>query len=293
VLIGVAELDGFVLVVSRIPRSLALVLVGVAMAVTGLLMQLLTRNRFVEPSTTGAGDAATLALLLVLILAPGMPIWAKAACATIGALAGVLGFLALARRIPLRSSVLVPVVGLMYAGIIGALTTFIAYRVDLLQELGSWALGDFSSILRGRYEMLWLAAAAALIAWVAADRFTVAGLGEDAARGLGLNTRATFLAGVVIVAVVTGIVSVTSGMVPFLGLVAPNIVSRLIGDNMRRAVPLVALLGAAMVLGCDIVGRVVRFPYEIPIGLVMGILGSLVFLGILLGPAARRQAARG
>ena len=190
--IGVADLDGFILFASRVPRTVALILAGIAFAVTGLIMQLLTRNRFVEPSTTGATDAASFALLLLLLLSPGLPLGITAIIASVGALVGVIGFHALIRRIPSRSSVLVPIVGILYAGVIGAVTTFIAYRADMLQELLSWGIGDFSGIIRGRYEMLWVAAAAALIAWIAADRFTVAGLGEDTARGLGLNTRASW-----------------------------------------------------------------------------------------------------
>lgn len=283
--IGVADLDAFVLFASRVPRTVALVLAGAAFAITGLIMQLLVRNRFVEPGTTGATDAAMLVLLIVLLVSPGLPLWAKASLAACGALAGVFGFLALARRIPARSSVLVPIVGILYGGVIGAVTAFVAYRADLLQELLSWEIGDFSGILRGRYEILWFAAAAALVAWIAADRFTVAGLGDDAARGLGLDTRWVLGLGVTIIAVVTSIMIVVTGALPFLGLIAPNIVSRLIGDNMRRAVPLVAVLGAAIVLLCDIVGRVVRFPFELPISLVMGVLGGVVFLWLLLSTA--------
>jgi iron complex transport system permease protein len=293
--IGVAALDGFVLFASRVPRTVALVLAGAAFAITGLIMQLLVRNRFVEPGTTGATDAASLALLAVLLSVPGLPIGGKALLAAAGALIGVFGFLALARRIPARSSVLVPIVGILYGGVIGAVTMFVAYRGDMLQELLSWGVGDFSSILRGRYEILYFAAAAALVAWIAADRFTVAGLGDDAARGLGLDTRAVMAVGVTIIAVVTGILMVITGALPFLGLIAPNIVSRLIGDNMRRAVPLVALLGAAIVLLCDIIGRVVRFPFELPISLVMGVLGGIVFLWLLLGtarPAAATTSPR-
>ncbi|MDY0914145.1 iron chelate uptake ABC transporter family permease subunit [Rathayibacter festucae] len=289
--LGVAELDAFVLVESRLPRTLALVLAGSAFAVTGLILQLLTRNRLVEPGTTGATDAATLALLGVLLLAPALPMGAKAALAAVGALAGVLGFLALSRRVPARSSVLVPVVGLLYSGVIGAATTFLAYRTDTQQELLNWGIGDFSGILRGRYEMLYVAAAAAAVAWIAADRFTVAALGEDTARGLGLDTRAVMLTGVVIIAAVTGVMIVVTGALPFLGLIVPNLVSRLVGDTMRRSVPLVALLGAALVLACDLVARTVRFPFELPISLVMGILGGLVFLRLLIGPARRRTAA--
>ncbi|MCM6763696.1 iron chelate uptake ABC transporter family permease subunit [Rathayibacter sp. ZW T2_19] len=289
--LGVAELDVFVLVESRLPRTLALVLAGSAFAVTGLIMQLLTRNRLVEPGTTGATDAATLALLAVLLLAPELPVAAKAALAALGALAGVLGFLALARRIPSRSSVLVPVVGILYGGVIGAVAAFVAYRTDTLQELLNWGIGDFSGVLRGRYEMLWVAAAAAAVAWIAADRFTVAALGEDTARGLGLDTRAVMLTGVVIIAAVTGVMIVVTGALPFLGLIVPNLVSRMVGDSMRRSVPLVALLGAALVLVCDLIGRTVRFPFELPISLVMGVVGGVVFLRLLIGPAdtARRR----
>ncbi|MEV8272106.1 iron chelate uptake ABC transporter family permease subunit [Microbacterium sp. NPDC077184] len=290
--IGVARLDGFVLFASRLPRTVALILAGAAFAITGLIMQLLTRNRFVEPGTTGATDAASLALLIVLLTTPGLPLWLKAIAATLGALAGVFGFLALVRRIPSRSSVLVPIVGILYGGVIGAVTTFFAYRTDALQELLSWGIGDFSGILRGRYEMLYLAAAAALVAWIAADRFTVAGLGDDAARGLGLDTRGVRTLGVGIIAVVTGVMMVVTGAIPFLGLIAPNVVSRLIGDNMRRAVPLVALLGAALVLLSDIIGRLVRFPFELPISVVMGVIGGVVFLWILLRTARPTDAVR-
>lgn len=291
-LIGVAELDGFILVASRVPRTVALILAGIAFAVTGLIMQLLTRNRFVEPSTTGATDAASFALLLLLLLSPGLPLGITAIIASVGALVGVIGFLALIRRIPSRSSVLVPIVGILYAGVIGAVTTFIAYRADMLQELLSWGIGDFSGIIRGRYEMLWVAAAAALIAWITADRFTVAGLGADTARGLGLNTRGVMALGVGIIGIVTGVMVVITGAIPFLGLIAPNIVSRWVGDNMRRSVPIVALLGASLVLLCDIVGRLVRFPFELPISIVMGVLGGIVFLWMLLGTAQPSDAAR-
>lgn len=290
---GPGSRDAFYLVVSRVPRTVSLILVGIAMSVAGLLMQMLTRNRFVEPSTSGATDAAGFGLLVILLVDPGMPILLKGLITSVCALFGVFGFLSLVRRIPLRSSVLVPVVGIMFGGVISAVTSFIGYRFDLLQALGSWAMGDFSGVLRGRYELLWLAAAAAALAWFAADRFTVAGLGEEAATGLGLNTRVTFIAGVVIVAVVTGVISTTTGTVPFLGLIVPNIVSRLVGDNLRRSVPFVALLGAGFLLACDLVGRSVRFPYEIPLGLVVGVAGSAIFLWLLLGPVAGRKVAHG
>lgn len=182
---------------------------------------------------------------------------------------------------------MVPLVGIMLGGVISAVTTFIAYRYDLLQALNSWTTGDFSGVLRGRYELLWLSFFLTVIAYIAADRFTVAGMGEDFTTNLGLNYRRVVTLGLVIVSMVSASVVVTVGMIPFLGLIVPNVVSMFIGDNMRRAVPWVAVLGAGLVLACDIVGRLIRFPYEIPIGTMMGVVGSAIFLYLLLRRGSR------
>ncbi len=278
-----------VLLISRIPRTLALILAGSALAVSGLIMQMLARNRFVEPSTAGTVESASLGLLVVTIFAPGWPLLAKMAVAAVFALAGTAVFMRLLAAIPLRSPLVVPLVGIMLGGVIAAVTTFFAYRYDLLQTLGAWTMGDFSGVLRGRYEMLWLAGGLTVAAWLVADRFTVAGLGEAFTTNLGLDYRRVLTLGLSIVAMVTAVVVVTAGAIPFLGLIVPNLVSAWMGDHMRRSIPWIALLGAGLVLASDIVGRLIRFPYEIPIGTVFGVAGSLIFLWLLLG--RRRQLA--
>ena len=275
-----------VLLISRLPRTAALVLSGVAMSVAGLLMQMLARNRFVEPSTAGTVESASLGILCATVLAPGMPLLGKMLVAAAFALAGTALFMRLLSAIPLRSVLVVPLVGIMLGGVIGSVTNFFAYRLDLLQTLGAWTLGDFSGVLRGRYELLWLAAGLTLLAYLAADRFTVAGLGRDFTTNLGLNYRRVMGLGLSIVAMVTAVVVVTAGAIPFLGLIVPNLVSAAMGDNARRSIPWIALAGAGLVLACDIVGRLIRFPYEIPVGSVFGVVGSAVFLWLLLG---RRQ----
>ena len=281
-----------ILLVSRIPRTLALVLAGASMAIAGLVMQMVVRNRFVEPSTTGTSESAALGFLVVTLLAPGWPLMAKMGVSALFALGGTALFLRILRAVPLRDVLLVPLVGIMLGGIIGAVTAFIAYRANLMASLLAWNMGDFSGVIRGRYELLWFGLAGCVLAYIAADRFTVAGLGDAAARGLGLDTRGVRTLGVGIIAVVTGVMMVVTGAIPFLGLIAPNVVSRLIGDNMRRAVPLVALLGAALVLLSDIIGRVVRFPFELPISVVMGVIGGVVFLAILLRTSRPTDAVR-
>lgn len=275
-----------ILVVSRIPRTLAILLSGASLAVAGTIMQMLARNRFVEPTTAGTVQSASLGIICVLLLAPGMSIIGKMLVASVFALAGTALFLRILRQVPLRSTLLVPLLGIMLGNVIGAITTFIAYRYDLLQSLSTWMTGDFSSILQGRYELLWLNLLLTVVAYLAADRFTVAGMGEDFTKNLGLNYRRVLSLGLTIVAIVTAVMVTTVGAIPFLGLVVPNIVSMAMGDNIRRSLPWIALLGAGSVLTCDIIGRLIIYPYEIPIGTVFGVLGSIFFLYLLL----RRQS---
>jgi len=271
-----------ILLISRVPRTLALILAGTAMAVAGTIMQALTQNRFVEPSTAGTVESASLGLLIVSLLAPDAPVIVKMMVAAAFALVGTALFLRILKLIPLRSVLTVPLVGIMLGGIVGAITTFFAYRFDLLQSLNAWTTGDFSGVLRGRYELLWIAFLLTLGAYAAADRLTLAGMGQDFSTNLGLRYRGIVSFGLIIVSMVTATIVVTVGMLPFLGLVVPNVVSLIVGDNMRRSLPWIALLGAGLVLACDIVGRVVYYPYEVPIGTIMGILGSALFLFLLL-----------
>lgn len=287
--IGGATLSQQIFWASRVPRTLALILVGGAMAMAGLLMQLLVRNKFVEPATVGTSEAAGAGLLAAIVLTPAMPMYGKLLIACCTALLGTALFLAVLRRIPPEAgTVTVPLVGIMLSGVISAGTTFVAYRLDLLQTLGTWMAGDFSGVIRGRFELLWLAAVVLVVCWIAADRFTVASLGEGHATNLGVNHRAVLRLGLALVALTTAVCVVVVGALPFLGLVVPNITSLLLGDNLRRALPVVVLGGAVLVLACDIIARLVIHPFEIPVGVVVGIVGAAGFLFLLLRRGAPR-----
>jgi iron complex transport system permease protein len=268
--------------ISRVPRTLAVILAGMSVAVAGLIMQLMARNRFVEPSTVGTVESATLGILVVTVALPTAPILLRMGVASVFACLGTALFLAILRRLPTRNTLLIPLVGIMLGGVIAAVTTFFAYRYDLLQTLSNWMIGDFSGVLRGRYELLWIVAALMLVGLLAADRFTVAGMGEDFTTNLGLNYNVTMRLGLIIVSLISAVVVTTVGAVPFLGLVVPNIVSLLFGDNLRRAVPWTALFGAGFVLVCDIIGRTIRYPYEVPVGMVMSVVGAVLFLVLIL-----------
>ncbi len=271
-----------VLVYSRLPRTAALLLAGSAMAVAGLIMQHLTRNRFVAPSTAGTVDAAAVGLLVATLVFTGAPVLTKVLIALLFAFAGTGLFVLIIQRIQFKEIILVPLLGLILGSVYRAIAEYFAYRNNLVQSMNSWFNADFSGIIQGRYEPLWLAGVVAVLAYVFANWFTAAGMGEAFATNIGVNYKAVMTVGLAITAFATSVVVVTVGSIPFLGLIVPNIVTLALGDNLRRVLPVTALLGGAVVVGCDIIGRLVIAPYEIAVGSILGVLGSAVFLFLVM-----------
>ena len=268
--------------VTRIPRTVALVLSGAAMAMCGLVMQLLTQNRFVEPTTTGTTEWAGLGLLTVMIIAPGASIVSRMLGAVLFAFIGTMVFFLFLRRVSLRSSLIVPIVGIMLGAVVGSVSTFLALQTNMLQNLGIWFAGSFTSVLRGHYELLWIVAFVVVAVFIVADRFTVAGLGKEVATNVGLNYDRVILLGTGLIAIATGVVTVVVGNLPFLGLIVPNVVSMIRGDDLRSNLPWVCLLGIALVTVCDLIGRTIIMPFEVPVSLILGTVGAVVFIIILL-----------
>lgn len=271
-----------VFVESRVPRLVAILLAGSAMSVSGLIMQALVRNRFVAPSTAGTTSAASLGLLVATVWFGSASVFLKMSVAVVFAMAGTLLFLALVQRMKHPDIIAVPLVGIMFGGVIQAATTFLAFRYDLLQSLNAWTNGDFSGTLRGRYELLYLVGAATMASYVFANRFTLVGMGRDFAVNLGLHYERVLYGGLCLVAFVSGVVIVVVGSIPFIGLIIPNLVAMAMGDNLRRVLPATAIGGAFFVLACDILSRTVRYPYEVPVGSVVGVGGGLVFVILIL-----------
>jgi iron complex transport system permease protein len=269
---------------SRGPRTIAVVITGAALSISGTIMQMIVRNRFVEPMTAGTGQGAALGILLVTLLMPTMPILIKMTLASTVALGTSSIFLLIVNKLPTSQPMLVPLVGLIYGAIIEACVVFVAFQADLLQYIDIWMNGEFSGVLQGRYELLWIAAAVAALSYLAADQFAIVGMGRTASTNLGLNYTQVVVLGLLSISIVTALTVVTVGMIPFVGLVVPNIVSRIYGDNLRATLPLTAISGALLVLACDMLGRVIRYPYEIPVSSVFGVLGALVFLWLLYAP---------
>ena len=274
--------DWLLLTNSRLPRLISIVIAGASLSISGLILQCLSRNRFVSPTTAGLEDSARFGVLLALILLPASTGWLQTSFAAFTTFLGAMCFMAILNTLKHRDTVFVPLVGMMFGNIINSITVFFALQFDLLQNINAWLQGDFSSVLSGRYETLFVSIPALLLAYVFAQRFVLAGMGEDFAMNLGVNYKRTMALGLVLVSIVTAVVIVTVGTIPFLGLIVPNLVALYLGDNLKLTLPHTAVVGALLVLVCDLTGRLVIYPYEISVSLIMGIIGSVVFLSMLL-----------
>lgn len=268
--------------ITRVPRTIALILAGASMAMSGLVMQLMTQNRFVEPTTTGTTEWAGLGLLLTMILVPTPSIFERMVGAILFAFLGTVIFFLFLQRVTLKSSLIVPIVGIMLGAVVGAFSTYLALKEEMLQQLGIWFAGSFTDVVRGRYELLFIVLAVTVLVFLLADRFTVAGLGRDIATNVGLNYNAVLMSGVAMIAVVTGVTTVVIGSLPFLGLIVPNVVSLFRGDDLRSNLPWVCLVGIGVITACDIVGRVIIMPFEVPVSLILGVVGAVVFIFLLV-----------
>lgn len=268
--------------ISRIPRTLSLVLTGAGLSIAGFVMQQMSQNKFVSPTTAGALDAAKMGILFSLILIPGVSLIGRMFWALVFTFLASLVFMLIVKRLKFLNSILIPLVGIMFGNILGAIATFFAYKNNIVQNTQEWLLGDFSAVMEGQYEAIYLILPAVLLIYFYADHFTIVGMGDSFAKNLGLSYKTIINIGLFSVALVVSASVVTVGAIPFVGLIVPNIISMVSGDNLRKTLPYCAFLGAILLLVCDILGRMIVFPYEIPIGMMVGIVGGIAFLIMII-----------
>ena len=277
-----SEAQKQVLLVSRVPRLFSIIIAGMSMSIVGLIMQQLSRNKFVSPTTAGTLDSARLGILVAMMIFTAASPLQKMLVSFVFAFVGTLIFMKILDKVKFKDAVFIPLIGLMFGSIISSISTFFAYQNDLIQNMSSWMQGDFSMIMSGNYELMFISVPLLLIAYFYANKFTIAGMGEDFSKSLGLKYRQVVNIGLIISALVTASVVLSVGVIPFLGLIIPNIVTIYQGDHLKNTLIHTALLGAVFVLFCDIVGRVIIYPYEIPISLTVGVIGSGIFIYLLL-----------
>ena len=271
-----------IFLLSRLPRLLAILCTGVGMSVAGLIMQQLCMNKFVSPTTGATISSAQFGILLALLFLPNSTLWGRALFSFVFAVLGTWTFVWFIQRIQFKDVVMVPLVGIMFGNVIGGITNYLAYQYEMTQALSTWEVGHFSLVVQGRYELVYLAVPMVILAFLFANHFNIVGMGKDFSRNLGVPYNLVLFGGLTIAAMITASVVVVVGAISYIGLIVPNVVAMFKGDRIRGTLVDTALFGAIFVLGCDVIARTVIAPYELPIELVVGILGSVIFIALLL-----------
>ena len=271
-----------ILLISRLPRLIAIIVAGVGLSISGLIMQQISKNKFVSPTTAATADFAKLGILFCIMIIPGATIMQKMIISFIFAGLGTILFMKMIKAIKIKNIIFIPLIGMMLGKIIGSITTFFAYKYDLVQNISSWMEGDMSLIMKGSYELLYLSVPMVIIAFLYANKFTIVGMGEDFAINLGVNYNFVVNVGLAIVSLICAVTIITVGNIPFLGLIIPNIISLYSGDNLKKTLYHTALLGPIFLLACDILGRFIIFPFEMSISLTVGVIGSIIFLYMII-----------
>lgn len=274
--------------ITRIPRTLSLMLTGAAMSMSGIVMQLITQNKLVEPTTTGTIEWAGFGLILAYLLVPSASLFLRTTSAIIFSFVGSMIFFFLLRNIKLKSSLFVPVLGIMMGAVVSAVSTFVALEFNMTQSLEVWFAGSFAPMQRGRYEYLYFIILITIAIYIYADKLTLAGLGEDVATNLGLNYKKIILWANVLISIATGLVASVVGNVPFLGILVPNLVSMYRGDHLRENLPYTCLLAMIIIMLADIIGRTIIAPFEVPVSLILGSIGAIGFLIILFSKRRKK-----
>ncbi len=266
---------------SRLPRLLAVLCTGAGMSIAGLIMQQLCANKFVSPTTGATIHSAQLGILFALLFFPSSTIWDRAFFAFAAAMAGTWIFIAFVLRMQAKDVMLVPLIGIMFGNVIQGVTGFLSYRFDMTQAMASWSVGHFSMVMQGRYELVWLAVPLIAVAFIYARHFNIVGMGREFSKSLGLSYERILFMGLSIAAMITAAVVTVVGSISYIGLIIPNLVSLFKGDDLRGTLPDTALAGALFVLLCDLAARTVVAPFELPIELIVGIVGSAVFIALI------------
>ncbi|ENZ01841.1 hypothetical protein HMPREF1092_01075 [Clostridium thermobutyricum] len=270
-----------ILFISRFPRLISILVAGVGMSIAGVIMQQISNNKFVSPTTSATIDSAKLGALFSTIFFVQVGILGKMLISFIFSILGTFIFMKIMKKIKVKDNIFIPLIGITLGGVIGAVTDFIGYRFNLIQNMTSFLQGNFSGVIKGNYELILLSIPLLIISGLYASKFTVIGMGENISTNLGVNFERTLNIGVIIVSIISSLVVITVGSIPFVGLIIPNIVSIRKGDNLKNNIWEIGILGGIFLLTCDIIGRLIIYPYEIPINLIVGVIGSFVFLYLI------------
>ena len=267
------------MLISRLPRTISIVLTAVGLSIAGLIMQSISRNKFLSPSTVGTTDASILGVLLSFILFNNASKTTQMVFAFLFSLIATTLIMTILNKIKIRQTYLIPLLGMMYGSIISSITQAIAYQTNSLQYLSSISVGSFNRFTS--FNLLYIIIVPLILAVIYSTRFSIISLGEDFSKNLGIHYNRTIFLGMIIIATISAATFITVGPIPFIGLIVPNVISEIVGDNIKKSMLDIVLFGSSFVLLSDIMSRLIVYPYEIAISFTIGIIGGIIFIYLL------------
>ena len=281
-LAGPESVAGYVFWYSRLPRTVACIAAGFALSISGAVIQSVLANSLAAPGiigvNSGAGFAVTLATALGAVSG-----WIISASAFLGAMVTSLAIMVISRKTRAsRTSVLLAGVSLNY--ILGAFSDAVLSLVpQASMTSGDFRVGGFSSISHVRlYPSVIIIALSALAVFTLSNELEVLSLGDDEARTLGLDASLMRVVFLLLASALAGAAVSFAGLLGFVGLLVPNGIRRLLRGDNRLLLPLSGIGGAVLVTLCDIVSRMMFRPYELPVGIMLSLIGGPVFLILVL-----------
>jgi iron complex transport system permease protein len=283
------NVDAQIFFIARMPRVLAAVVVGAALATAGVVLQALFRNPLAAPETLGVSSGAALGAILAitagwtLALGPFSPVPLASLAGALSA-AALVYMLASAPRRPLSTAVLLPA-GVTLNAFISAVIMFVQYMADFTQSFRvlRWLVGDLDI---GSYPpivaALPLLAVALAVAAAIASRLNLLSVGAAAASARGVDVERTQRLAFVSASLATSTAVSLAGPVAFVGIVVPHLVRLMVGVDHRIVLPAAVLFGASFLVACDLVARTILAPIEVPVGIVTAVIGGPFFLWLLI-----------
>lgn len=269
----------------RLPRVLLALLVGVALATAGTITLAIMRNPLAEPGVLGINSGAAAAAMAVIVLIQDPPVGLLQAAGFVGAAAMALAVYALAWRGG-TSSLRIILIGIGLSSLATAATTFLSAFGDIgdVQRAMVWLAGSVydANMVKVRLLALWLIVPVTL-AFLASRELDLIRFGDNSAKSLGQPVDRVRGLMIVLVTVLSGAAVTVSGLIGFVGLVAPHIARRLVGPSHARILPVAALVGACLVAAADLIGRILLPPAQLPAGIVTGLVGAPFFAYLLWG----------
>ncbi|MUK90049.1 iron chelate uptake ABC transporter family permease subunit [Ornithinibacillus sp. L9] len=269
----------------RLPRALAAALVGAFLAVSGAVMQGMTRNPLASPSIMGVTDGAAFALVITLAFFPTLTMFGTTFASFMGAgiavvIVFVIGSLSAGGLTPVKLALAGVAIGTMLSSI----SSIISLHFQLEKQMGFWLAGGLAGTNWTSIQILMISGLVGLILALGISKsITVLSLGEDVSTSLGQKNMVTKLLGILSVLILTGAAVSIAGAVGFVGLIVPHITRFIMGTDYRWIIPSSAIFGALLLVLADIGSRLINAPFETPVGAITSLIGVPFFLYLARG----------